>query len=70
VTSPPQRIKVACPGCSAEYEEWHRPSINLTLEAWTAEELRDATTARCPQCGLAVELESLIVEPDGTWRFS
>ncbi len=45
-------------------------SINLTLEPWTEEELREATWARCPECGLEVELATLVVEADGVWRWA
>ena len=62
MTSAAQRVEVVCPGCGFEYEAWHRPSINLTLgEEWTEEEIRQATTARCPACGLEVDLTTLIV---------
>lgn len=63
MTSPAVRVEVVCPGCGTEYEAWHRPSINLTLgEEWTEEEIREATTGRCPECGLEVELATLVVE--------
>ncbi len=65
MTSPPKKITVACPGCGTLYEDWYRPSINLSLgEDWTAEELREASTARCPSCGHAVELDTLVVKGD------
>jgi len=50
-------------GLRSQFEAWHRPSINLTLgEEWTADEIREATSARCPECGLKVELATLIME--------
>jgi endogenous inhibitor of DNA gyrase (YacG/DUF329 family) len=60
VTSLPERVDVECPGCGHEYETWHRRSINLTIEPWAEEGIREATTARCPECGLEVELGTLL----------
>ena len=68
MTSPPERIRVECPACGTEFEDWHRASINLNLEQWDADDLREATTATCPACGHVVELETLTVEGD-VWRF-
>ncbi|HXH88715.1 MAG TPA: hypothetical protein VNI55_08935 [Gaiellaceae bacterium] len=63
MASPAERIEVVCAGCGAEYETWHRRSINLILaEELTDDEVRDATSERCPECGLKVELATLIVE--------
>lgn len=65
MTSPAERVRVECPGCGLPYERWHRSSINLTLgQEWTEEEIRDATTTRCPTCGLVIELGVLMVEAD------
>lgn len=62
MTSPPQRVGLVCEGCGAMFEAWRRPSINLTLgEPWTEDEIREATRARCPECGLEVALAVLIV---------
>ena len=63
MTSPAVRVGIECPGCRHEYQAWHRPSINLTLgEQWTEEEIEQATSAVCPECGLEVELETLVIE--------
>lgn len=62
MTSPAVRIEVVCEGCGVVFEAWHRPSINLTLgEEWTEAEIRAATWARCPKCGLEVELATLVI---------
>jgi endogenous inhibitor of DNA gyrase (YacG/DUF329 family) len=68
VTSPVEQIRVECPKCGTGYDDWYRPSINLNLEAWDADDLREASTATCPACGHEVELETLTVEGD-VWRF-
>jgi hypothetical protein len=68
MTSPPEQITVECPRCAEEYEDWYRPSINLNLESFDEEYLREASTATCPSCHFVVELPTLVVEGD-VWRF-
>lgn len=69
MTTPPERITVECPGCGERYEDWHRRSINLSLgEPWTADELREASTATCPRCSTVVEVDTLVIE-NGIWKF-
>jgi hypothetical protein len=49
MTSPPRRIIVECPSCGECYEDFYRPSINLSLyDEWTDEQLREANTPTCP----------------------
>ena len=68
MTSPARAIEIECPRCELVYEAWHRRSINLGLgEEWSAERLREATTATCPSCAFLVELEALVVDGD-VWR--
>jgi hypothetical protein len=56
-------VEVICPACGDEYDAWYRSSINLSLgDEWTEEQIRKATTARCPQCGIEVALGALIIE--------
>jgi len=70
LTSPPQKIRVECPRCNRQYDDWYRASINLDLDPWADEAyLREASTATCPDCGHVVELGGLVVEGD-VWRFS
>ena len=69
MTSPPETIEVRCPRCGKLYETWYRPSINLTIEHWDDEDIDDATSATCPDCGLKVRLGALIVREDGVWEF-
>ena len=47
------------------WEYW--PCINVTIETWTEEEIRRATTATCPDCGVTVRLTALLVD-GGTFR--
>ncbi len=62
MTSPAEKVEVACPACGARFSTWYRPSINLGLgEEWSPEELEEATTATCPECGHREPLGSLIV---------
>ena len=63
MTSPPTPAEVACPRCGRRYVAYFRPSINLSLgEEWTDEEIEEATTATCPDCGERVGLETLTVD--------
>ena len=66
MTSPIESITVDCPACSQTYEDWHRRSVNLDLDAFSEEHVRQATTTTCPTCGHVVELGTLVVR-DGVW---
>lgn len=68
MTSPSYKIEVQCPQCGKVYEDWYRPSINLTLDDFDEEYLEEASTATCPECGLKVALGTLIVRRDGVWE--
>ena len=67
MTSPARSIVVECPKCGASYQDWHRASMNLDLDDFDEDYLRDATTATCPNCSHVVQLNALIVEGD-VWR--
>ena len=67
MTSPPEPIMVTCPGCGTLYPDWYRPSINLMIEHFDEEYLKEASSATCPSCGHRVELDVLVVGEDGTW---
>ena len=69
MTSPPRPIVVRCSRCSAVFESYYRPSINLDLEPWTEDELHEATSATCPRCAAVIDLDALIVD-DGVWTVS
>lgn len=69
MTSPVERIEVECPACGETYSALHRASLNLDLDDFTDDEIRDAATATCPSCGRVVELSSLVVDA-GVWRFT
>ncbi len=70
VTSPPENITIKCPECRHIYEDWYRPSINLTLEDFDDDYLEEASTATCPVCKHKVRLGVLVVRNDGVWEFS
>lgn len=70
MTSPPEDITVRCPECRKDYQDWWRPSINLTLDDFDDEYLRKASTSTCPYCGFVVEHAVLTVGSDGVWRFA
>lgn len=69
MTSPPKQITVECPSCGDRYEDWYRASINLDLDDFDDDYVRQATTATCPDCGHVVELVTLVVA-GGVWRFT
>ena len=62
MTSPSENIKIKCPQCKTVYKDWYRPSINLDLENFDPEYIKEATTATCPRCKTTIELDCLIVE--------
>ena len=65
MTSPPRLIRVECPNCHTTFEDWYRPSINLSLgDDWTEEETTEATTVRCPECDQQHDIDSLVVSFD------
>jgi DNA-directed RNA polymerase subunit RPC12/RpoP len=69
MTSPPRPVKIKCPQCGKKYKAIYWPSINLTLEDWTAEELEEATTSTCPHCKFKVRHDVLVVKKGGVWEF-
>ena len=68
MTMPPEIIHVKCPKCEHVYEDWYRGSINLTMDHFDEEYIEEATTAKCPNCGLKVSLGAVIVREDGVWE--
>ena len=70
MTSPPQQVRVRCPSCAYEYDDWFRPSLNLAIENLEDDYVREATTATCPRCGMTVHLGSIIVGADGVWALA
>jgi predicted RNA-binding Zn-ribbon protein involved in translation (DUF1610 family) len=68
MTSPPREITVICPNCGAEYQDWIRPSINLSIDTFDDDYLDRASSATCPKCKHKVSLDALIVREDGVWE--
>ena len=63
MSSPARAIRILCRSCGETFTTFtYRPAINVTLEDWTPEEIRTATTATCPDCGLEVQLTALLVD--------
>lgn len=67
MTSPPEKIRVRCPRCETEYDDWMR-SVNLDLDNFDEAYLAECSTARCPACGFVVDLETLVVKGN-VWRW-
>ncbi len=71
MTSPPETIRVLCPECGVEYDDWTR-SVNLDLggDGFSEEYLRQCETATCPACGHVVEIGGVLRVDGGVWRWS
>jgi hypothetical protein len=69
MTSPVEQIRVACPRCGREYDDWMRGSVNLNLDDFDDDYVRACSTATCPECDFVVELNTLVVEGN-VWTFS
>ena len=67
MTMAPRRVRVRCPRCKTWYEDWYCPTINLTLEKLTKEQVEEMATVCCPNCGRRIWLASIIVEAPGQW---
>ena len=65
MTSPPREITVTCPDCGHIYEDWYRPSINLSLDDFDDDYLEEATTTTCPECGVKYDLGTLFARRGG-----
>jgi hypothetical protein len=65
MTSPPEKITIQCPRCGEVYEDWYRATVNLGLDDFDEEYLRQCSTAACPKCGHEVKFDLLVVERDG-----
>ncbi len=70
MTMPPKPITVRCPKCGIEYQDWWRPSINLTLDNFDDDYIEEATTSTCPHCHHKVHHGALIVGKDQVWRIA
>jgi hypothetical protein len=68
MTSPVEEIRVECARCGVHFDDWRRPSVNLALDDFDDDYLRQASTATCPECGHVHELSTLVVDGD-VWRF-
>jgi hypothetical protein len=69
MTSPVEQIRVECPRCGREYDDWRRGSVNLNLDDFDDDYLRACSTAACPECGFVVGLDTLVVEGN-VWTLS
>ena len=66
MTSPPREIAVTCPDCGHSYQDWYRPSINLSLDVvLTIDYLEEASTTTCPECGVKYDLGTLFARRGG-----
>ena len=65
MTSPPREIAVTCPDCGHFYQDWYRPTINLSLDDFDDDYLEEASTTTCPECGDKYDLGTLFARRGG-----
>jgi endogenous inhibitor of DNA gyrase (YacG/DUF329 family) len=69
MTSAPEPLTVQCPSCGVQFEAWRRPAANQDLDGFDdAAWVEQASSATCPACGTATELDRLFVQ-DGVLHF-
>ena len=68
MTSPVEQVTVCCPECHAEYQTYYRASMNLSMDPFSAKYVRRMSTGKCPVCYSVVQLGTLMVDEDGTFR--
>lgn len=70
MTSPVEEVTVRCPGCGHVYRDWFRASVNLALDDFDDDYLRQCSTATCPRCATVTGFDSVVVADDAeTWLF-
>jgi len=63
MTTPAYEVIVECPNCGTEFHDWIRNSINLSLgETWTDDDIEEAFSVTCPECGHRESTDGLLVE--------
>jgi len=68
MTPSPRMVTIECPRCRQEYEDRHRPSVNLALEDEGDEHQASVGVSACPSCGFRIRRGMMIVrEEDGVW---
>ena len=67
MTSPPEPIKVRCPNCQHFYADWARASLDLSAEDFDDDDLDQASSSTCPECGYRIRHDQMIVGADGTF---
>lgn len=69
MTSLPKQLTVKCPKCGKVYRGWYRPSVNLSIGDFTEDDLEEAMTVCCPDCGHRVSPGGLVVREGDNWSF-
>ena len=70
MSSPIETITLVCPKCQKQFETWYRASMNLKLDDFYEEYIREATVKTCPKCQTQIQMDSLLVDRDGVWRIA
>jgi hypothetical protein len=65
---PPEDIEIECPKCRTRFKSWTRGSLNLQLDNFSDEYIREVTVKTCPKCKQEINLGCLIVGRDGIWK--
>ena len=70
MTTPIEQITVECSGCGHRYEDYHRRSMNLSLDDFDDDYIEQMSTTICPEYGVKRSIRSLVVrEVDNAWVF-
>ena len=67
MTSPPESIKIKCPGCGNVYEDWHRASVNQMMDDFDDNYPDESSRAHCPEFRYTIEFDTLVVDKEGTF---
>ena len=67
MTSPIDDILILAPAAATSIKDWYRASMNLGMDDFDDEYLDDASSAKCPDCGHKVVIDTLIVDHEGIY---
>ena len=70
MTGPVEVAHVECPKCGHRYETQFRGSMNVELDDFDDDYIREMSSGTCPECGHVVDLGALVVGPDGVWEWT
>jgi hypothetical protein len=69
MTSPVRQVTVKCPACGKRYVTHYRASVNLQLDDFDEEYIKEVTTGTCLHCVQKVAFDALVIDEDGDFTF-